>query len=273
MLSDTSQLAVPEAVTVSNGAIGAAVVGPAAPASTRGAAPHRATVPADARIEAPTGTLTPPTKAAAKAATKGAIAANRAAVKAAKKIAAVKLKTAKSKGKLRRAKIKAATKASKAAAEAAAKAATGPATVLDRLTDPKTAKRAVSVGKIVAPALAPFAIKAAVGGRSFLDERRARRLGVAVADVARFRGPTGAVGARISTITRSIEELARRKDNEPPVHRFVETSRKRLADLTAAVQASASMRRLRRIGVLRAIDGELNEINSELLTYLTVPAT
>ena len=87
-------------------------------------------------------------------------------------------------------------------------------------------------------ALAPYAIKAAVSTRGFLDQQRAHRLGVSVADVAQFRGPTGPTGARISGLQRSMAELAARKDNELQVTRFVEVSRARLTDLTPAVQAS-----------------------------------
>jgi hypothetical protein len=214
-------------------------------------------------------------KDAEKAATRLAKAEGKAAAKAAKaeskaadKAAALDRKSAKADSKLRRAESKASTKASQAAAEAAAKAATGPARLVDRLTDPKTAKRALSVGKVLAPALAPYAIKAAVSTRSFLDQQRAHRLGVSPADVAAFRGPTGPTGARISGLTHSIDELSRRKNNELQVTRFAEVSRARLGDLTTAVQASASMPRAGRAKVLRAVNRELDQISADLMTHL-----
>lgn len=214
-------------------------------------------------------------KAAAKLARaegKATARAVKAQSKAAEKAATRARKAAKSDSKLQRAEAKATTKASKAATKAskaaAAEAATRPARLVDRLSDPKTAKRALSVGKVLAPALAPYAIKAAVGARGFLDQQRAHRLGVPVAEVAQFRGPTGTTGARISGLSRSIGELAARKDNQLQVTRFADVSRARLTDLTTAVQASASMPRGRRARVLRAVNRELDQISADLMTYL-----
>lgn len=206
--------------------------------------------------------------ARSQAASKAAAKASKAESKAASKAAALARKGAKSDSKLRRAESKAATKASQAAAEAAAKAATGPARLVDRLTDPKIAKRALSVGKVLAPALAPYAIKAAISTRGFLDQQRAHRLGVTADEVAAFRGPTGATGARITGLVRSIDELAGRKGNQLQVTRFAEVSRNRLGDLTTAVQASASMPRAGRAKVLRAVNRELDQISADLMTHL-----
>jgi hypothetical protein len=200
-------------------------------------------------------------RSADKSAARAAAKAAKAESKGARKTASAQRKTAKASAKA----AQAATKASEA--EAALKA-TKPARLVDRLTDPKTAKRALSVGKVLAPALAPYAIKAAVSTRGFLDQQRAHRLGVSVADVAQFRGPTGPTGARISGLQRSMAELAARKDNELQVTRFVEVSRARLTDLTTAVQASASMPRPRRARVLRAINRELDRISGDLMTHL-----
>lgn len=212
------------------------------------------------------------TEWASKVGSRAAAKVVKARAKAAKKAAAQDRKAAKASSKLRRAESKASVKASKAATEAskaaAAEAATRPARVVDRLTDPKTAKRALSVGKVLAPALAPFAIKAAIGARGFLDHQRAHRLGVSVGEVAQFRGPTGATGARISGLSRSIDELAARKNNDLQVTRFTEVSRGRLDDLTTAVQASASMPRPQRAKVLRAINRELDQISADLMTHL-----
>jgi len=204
----------------------------------------------------------------AKAAAKLARAEGKAAAKAAKAESKGARKAASAERKTAKASAKASEAATKAAKAEAALKATRPARLVDRLTDPKTAKRALSVGKVIAPALAPYAIKAAVSTRGFLDQQRAHRLGVSVADVAQFRGPTGPTGARISGLQRSLAELAARKNNELQVTRFVEVSRARLADLTTAVQASASMPRPRRARVLRAVNRELDQISGDLMTHL-----
>lgn len=159
----------------------------------------------------------------------------------------------------------------KKAAAAAKKAETKPARAVSKLLDPKTAKRVVTIGKIIAPALAPVAVKAATGARGFLDARRARMLGVPVEEIGAFRGPTGPVGARITGLDDSIRELATRTGNDLQVTRFTEVASARLQDLTAAVQACASMPRAKRNDVLRAIGRELDGIDADLVSHLMAP--
>ncbi len=153
--------------------------------------------------------------------------------------------------------------------EDAAKAElTKPARLVATLTSPKTAKRAIAVAKLAGPALAPVVLRAAAGTRSFLDEQRARRLGVTAAEVGAFRGPTGPTGARISGLLTSIEDLQARKRGDLQIARFADVSKTRLADLTAATQASASMPSGRRRTVLRAVGRELDQMGADLMTYL-----
>lgn len=166
---------------------------------------------------------------------------------------------------------KASAAAAKASAAAAKAAATKPARLVTKLTDPKLAKRAVTIGKIAAPVLAPVLLKAAAGTRGFLDAQRARTLGVPVDQVAAYRGPTGAVGARIDGLTDAIAELGSRAGNDLQVTRFTEVAGTRLKDLTAAVQACASMPKQRRSEVLRAVGHELDGIDADLVTHLMTP--
>lgn len=227
----------------------------------------------------------PESRASRKAAAKAAAEAEKAtskAEKASKAAAKLALKANAADSKNRRAEAKAnkkaataAAKASKAAGKAsvaaAESAATKPARLVSRLTDPKIAKRAVTIGKILVPALAPMVLKAAVGGRGLLDGQRARKLGVPVEEVAAYRGPTGPAGARIAGLTDSIRELASRKGNDLQVTRFTDVASTRLRDLTAAVQACASMPKPKRNEVLRAVSRELDEIDADLVTHLMAP--
>jgi hypothetical protein len=148
----------------------------------------------------------------------------------------------------------------------AKKAASGG--LIGTLTDPKTARRAVAAAKIAGPALAPFALKASVGVRGFLDERRAERLGVGVDQVAEFRGPTGPVSARIVGLEQSVDELRRRRGNDLQVTRFVQVARGRLADLSTAVRAAQSMPSSRRRSTLHAVSRDLGQIEADLMTFL-----
>lgn len=215
-------------------------------------------------------------KTAAKAAAKEAKAlgtgkakASRGEARAARQDAKAARRDAKATTRSAKATKREAKAATKAAHEAVA--ATKPARAIGKLTDPKIAKRAVAVGKVLAPALAPVLLKAATGTRGYLDQQRAHRLGVPVEQVGEYRGPTGAVGARLTGLGDSIRELAQRRDNDLQVTRFTEVASSRLADLTAAVQACASMPRARRSEVLRAVGHELDSIDADLVAHLMSP--
>ena len=145
---------------------------------------------------------------------------------------------------------------------------TKPARAIESLTSPRLARRAFTVLKIAAPVLAPYLLSASTSAREFLDQQRANRLGVPVGKIGAYRGPTGPSGARISGLHTSIEELNTRKGSQPSVARFVGVSRGRLADLTTAVQASASMPAGERRSVLRAVNRELDQISADLMTHL-----
>lgn len=192
--------------------------------------------------------------------------------KAAAHESAAAAKSAKKQSKAARKSAKAATKASKAAAaaaeaEAAAKA-TRPARAITTITDPKTAKRAVTIGKILVPVLAPVLLKAAAGARGFLDTQRAHRLGVPVSEVGVYRGPTGSTRARLDGLAGSVRELGDRAGNDLQTTRFVEVATARIADLTAATEAAASLPGGQRREMLRAIGEELNRIGADLMDRL-----
>lgn len=209
-------------------------------------------------------------KSAAKTAAKEAKALGASATKASRREA----KAARKDAKAARKDAKAATRSAKTAkrdaksASKAAVAATKPARAITKLADPKVAKRAVTVGKVLAPALAPVLLKAATHTRGFLDQQRAHRLGVPVEQVGDYRGPTGAIGARLTGLGDSIRELAQRRGNDLQVTRFTEVAGNRLVDLTATVQAAASMPRTRRAEVLRAVGHELDRIDADLIALL-----
>jgi hypothetical protein len=136
------------------------------------------------------------------------------------------------------------------------------------IMSPRLAWRVVTVVKIVAPVVTPYLLAASTSARGFLNQQRANRLGVHVADVGAFRGPTGRTGARISGLLSSIDELNSRKGTDLAIARFVESAHIRLADLTTAVQASASMPQGERRSVLRAVNRELDQISADLMTHL-----
>lgn len=134
------------------------------------------------------------------------------------------------------------------------------------------AKRLIGVGTAVAPLLAPYALAAAGVARARWDEHRAARLGVEPGQLSAYAGPGGALHARLSRMAEALNELD--SGNETPVtdaaRTFVRDTRPRLADLAVAVRAAEQMPAGRRRAAYRAIGGELDRIEIELLTLLGV---
>ena len=88
------------------------------------------------------------------------------------------------------------------------------------LSDPKTLRRLLLAAKVVGPVVAAGALKASTGVRGVLDDRRARQLGVPLEEVAAYKGPSGTVQARISGLTKAIDELRARRGTDQTVARF-----------------------------------------------------
>ena len=223
--------------------------------------------------------LTKADKKAAKAAAKAADQAEKTAVdlqKQAEKAAAEADRQAKKAAadadlKTKKAAAQAASEAATTAKEAAAaakRAAVPPRTVLDRLTNPRDIRRILSSARIIGPVVAPFALQAATATRGWLDERRARQMGVTAIEVAAYRGPTGPTEARLAGLAQTVQDLQRRRGGDLQVVRFAEVTNNRLADLTIATRAAASMPSGRRRSTLVAVGRDLDRISADLMTFL-----
>ena len=135
------------------------------------------------------------------------------------------------------------------------------------------AKRMIGISKAVAPLLAPYALAAASVARSRWDAYRAARLGVQPDQLSAYAGPGGALHARLSRVAEALTQL----DTGVEVRAteagraFVAATRPRLADLSVAVRAAEQMPSSRRRAAYRAISGELDRIEADLLTHLGVP--
>jgi len=142
----------------------------------------------------------------------------------------------------------------------------------DKIT-PSNAKRAIAVGKVLAPVLLPIAMRAAGAARGAWDDRRARRLGVAPSELTSYSGKGGALHARIDGIASSLVGLRAAPaegDRATAVNRFVTATEPRLIDLAAAVRAAELMPTERRRAAHRAVASELDRIEPELLKLLGV---
>ena len=173
----------------------------------------------------------------------------------------------------RRADVGAAQSAARSADQAARSAAVTaanarPRNLVETLTDPRTARRALTAAKVAGPVLAPLVLKGSTALRTLLDDRRADKLGVEPSEVAAYRGPTGPAAARIDNLSRAVDDLRKRRSTDAAVTRFADANRSRLADLGTAVSAAASMPTGRRRTTLRSIDRDLDGIESELVRRL-----
>ncbi|MCW0213031.1 MAG: DUF6474 family protein [Pseudonocardia sp.] len=135
---------------------------------------------------------------------------------------------------------------------------------------PARAKRMIGVGKAVAPLLVPYAIAGAGVARERWDLHRARRLGVAPDQLGRYTGRGGTLHARISRIAEALGELDAGKTTA--ARRFATETRPRLADLAVAVRAAEQMPSPRRRTAFKAVSGELDRIEVQLLDHLGVRA-
>jgi hypothetical protein len=140
-----------------------------------------------------------------------------------------------------------------------------------RLT-PGRARNIIGVVRVVAPAVvpivAPFALKAAAAARDGLDRYRARRLGVDVSQLAEYTGRGGALHARLVGADQSLAELESRDGATQEDREFAAHARTTLAKLTAAVRAAERMPTARRKAAQKAVAGELDPIERELLQRL-----
>lgn len=165
---------------------------------------------------------------------------------------------------------KAAKKARKEAGKAQKALSKEAGTAAPKDLTPAHTKRLIAVGKAVAPLLAPYAIAAGAVARDRWDAHRARQLGVSADQLGRYSGRGGALHARISRAGEALTELENSPDATPAATSFVRETRPRLADLAVAVRAAEQMPSARRRTAFRAVAGELDRTEDQLLDLLGI---
>lgn len=145
--------------------------------------------------------------------------------------------------------------------------------LLTTVTDPRTVLRVVTAIRVAGPLVAAGVMRASTSVRGLLDDQRARQLGVAVEDVAAYRGPTGPARARIAGLASAVGDLRSRRSGDMSVVRFSDSALARLTDLGAAVDATASMPPGTRRATLNAVGADLDHVDAELMTFLVGPST
>lgn len=139
---------------------------------------------------------------------------------------------------------------------------------------PKKAKNAVAVAKVlgpvVIPVVAPFAVRAAGSARELYDRYQARKLGVSVDKLGEYTGRGAALHARIAGVADGCRDLQKSEKASKADQEFVKDSLSTLEQLSASVRAAERMPAARRKSVHRAVAGELERLEGQLLHRLGI---
>ncbi|HEY1842442.1 MAG TPA: DUF6474 family protein [Mycobacterium sp.] len=137
-----------------------------------------------------------------------------------------------------------------------------------KVLSPTRIRRLLTVSRLLAPIVVPLAYRIATAARGLLDQRRADRLDVPLAQVGQFSGHGGRLSARIAGAERSLRTVQENKPRDAETQQFVAAISERLADLAAAVTAAENMPTTRRRGAHAAISGQLDEVDADLMARL-----
>ncbi|RJQ90659.1 DUF6474 family protein [Amycolatopsis panacis] len=139
---------------------------------------------------------------------------------------------------------------------------------------PKKAKNAVAVAKVLGPAVlpvvAPYAVRAAGAARELYDRYQARKMGVAVDQLGEYTGRGAALHARIAGLVQGLGELRKSAKATDADRKFTEETQSTLEQLSATVRAAERMPAARRKAAHRAVNGELERLEEQLLHRLGV---
>lgn len=139
-----------------------------------------------------------------------------------------------------------------------------------KLLSPTRIRRALTVTRLLAPVVVPVGYRVAIAARGYLDERRADRLGVPLAQLGQFSGHGAQLSARIAGAERSLRLVVEKNPKDAETKQFAAAITDRLSDLSAAVAAAENMPSTRRKAAHAAIAEQLDGIDADLLARLGV---
>src|SRR6201997_4351355 len=115
-----------------------------------------------------------------------------------------------------------------------------------KLLSPTRIRRVLTVSRLLAPILTPVLYRLAMAARAIIDQRRADRLGIPLAQIGQFSGHGAQRSARIAGAERSLRMVQDKKPKDAETKQFVSAIGERLGDLSAAVTAAENMPAARR---------------------------
>jgi hypothetical protein len=137
-----------------------------------------------------------------------------------------------------------------------------------RLLSPTRIRRLLTVFRLLAPILTPLIYRAAIAARALIDQRRADRLGIPLAQIGQFSGQGAELSARIAGSEKSLRMVQEKKPKDGETKQFVAAISERLTDLSAAVTAAENMPATRRRTAHGAISSQLDGIEADLMARL-----
>jgi hypothetical protein len=137
-----------------------------------------------------------------------------------------------------------------------------------RLLSPTRIRRLLTVSRLLAPILTPLIYRGAMAARALIDQRRADRLGIPLAQIGQFSGQGAELSARIAGSEKSLRMVQEKKPKDGETKQFVAVISERLTDLSAAVTAAENMPATRRRAAHNAISSQLDGIEADLMARL-----
>ncbi len=137
-----------------------------------------------------------------------------------------------------------------------------------KILSPTRIRRTLTVSRLLAPILTPVIYRAAISARALIDQRRADRLGIPLAQIGQFSGQGAQLSARIAAAEKSLRMVQDKKPKDAETKQFVSAIIERLTDLSAAVTAAENMPAERRRAAHAAIFSQLDGIEADLMARL-----
>ena len=132
-------------------------------------------------------------------------------------------------------------------------------------------QRWLGLAKIATPVLLPMIYKVVSSAQSSDSSVSAGAVDLKAAGI-NATGPGAALGVRIVRLEQTLDQLQATRGGEREVTDFIDSTRTRLRDLRAAVEAAETTPTAQRREVHAAISGELDRINKDVFARLGVKA-
>ncbi len=139
-----------------------------------------------------------------------------------------------------------------------------------KLLSPTRIRRILTVSRLLAPIVVPLVYRIAMAARGLIDERRADRLGVPLAQIGQYSGHGAGLSSRIAGAEKTLRGLQAKNAKDAETKRFAAATTERLADLSTGVIAAESMPAQRRRAAHAAIGDQLDGIEADLMARLGI---